>query len=149
MSVVENIANAGSQVVTGAAKKLNEIQVDDFMKIMVKELQQQDPFEPMSSSDLLNQIGQIRDIQSALELQTTLKELAANQKLAAATTMLGKLILGINADGDQLSGLVTAVKLEGDTVFLELDSGARINLDNVIEVYSGPKGGQETGSENN
>lgn len=138
MSAIANVANAVGRAANGVAdKKSNEIQVDDFMTIMIKELQQQDPFEPMSSKDLLNQIGQMQNIKSAIDLQDTLEKLAGGQKLAAAGNLMGKLVLGLDADGERVSGLVTAIKLEGDGVFLELDSGERVEIDDVLEVSNG------------
>ena len=134
MSSISELAS-----VTGAsgfvAKKTKGINAEDFMKIMIKELQQQDPFEPVSSKDLLTQVGQISDLQSATELSKTLKELATNQKLGSASSLLGKVVRGVTPNGDELSGMVTAVKLEDDSIYLELDSGERLDLNYVFEVY--------------
>lgn len=134
MSAVDSITG-GTGATTGITSGgLNQIQSEDFLKIMIKELQQQDPFEPVSSKDLLSQVGQIRDIQSALELSETLKELAVSQKLAAGGALLGKLVLGLNSDGDEVSGVAVSIKMEAGQVILELDSGQQLPLDNVIRV---------------
>ncbi len=115
------------------AEKSKGLKTEDFLKIMIEELQHQDPFEPMSSKDLVVQIGQIQGIQSSMELTATLKDLSLNQKLAAAGSILGKLVSG-NEGQIEVSGLVTAVKVEGDKVFLELDSGERLSIDNVLQI---------------
>jgi len=125
--------------VTGAsgsvAKKTKGINAEDFMKIMIKELQQQDPTEPVSSKDLLTQISQISNLQSATELSQTLKDLAASQKLGSASSLLGKVVHGVTSEGKDLSGMVTGVKLENDNVYLELDSGEQMDMNYVTEVY--------------
>jgi len=132
---VNNSANNGISN-SRQIKGLNGMKAEDFLSIMVKELQQQDPFEPTSSKDLINQIGQVSNIQSSMELIQTLKELSLNQKLSAASTLLGKMILGRSEDGDEVNGLVTAVKREGDNIYIELDSGQRLSIDNVLQVFS-------------
>lgn len=134
MNEIASVSGSSGTAV-GGARQLNEMKVEDFMKIMIKELRQQDPFEPVSSKDLLQQIGQLRDMQSAMELHDTLEALSSNQKLGAASSMLGKLVVGHSEDGEIVEGMVTSIKREGDKIFLELDSGQRLDLDDVIEVY--------------
>lgn len=134
MNEIASVSGSSGTAV-GGARQLNEMKVEDFMKIMIKELRQQDPFEPVSSKDLLQQIGQLRDMQSAMELHDTLEALSGNQKLGAASSMLGKLVVGHSEDGEIVEGMVTSIKREGDKIFLELDSGQRLDLDDVIEVY--------------
>ncbi len=127
-------------------KGLNGMKAEDFLSIMVKELQQQDPFAPTSSKDLINQIGQVSNIQSSMELIHTLKDLSLNQKLSAASTLLGKMILGRSEDGDEVSGLVTAVKREGNNIYIELDSGQRLSIDNVLQVFNKNESEPQTNS---
>ncbi len=133
---------------SGQIKGLNGMKAEDFLSIMVKELQQQDPFEPTSSKDLINQIGQVSSIQSNMELIQTLKDLSLNQKLSAASSLLGKLILGRSEDGDEVNGVVTAVKREGDKIYIELDSGQRLSIDDVLQVFDKSEDIPETNSGN-
>ncbi len=141
-----NNVSSGQASNSGQIKGLNGMKAEDFLSIMVKELQQQDPFEPTSSKDLINQIGQVSSIQSNMELIQTLKELSLNQKLSAASTLLGKLILGRSEDGDEISGIATAVKREGDKIYVELDSGQRLAVDDVLQVFDKSEDTPETNS---
>jgi flagellar basal-body rod modification protein FlgD len=129
--MITSVSNATNGNTSTVPSKFNDLKAEDFMNIMLKELQQQDPFEPVSSKDLVSQMGQISSIQSNMQLSSTLKDLAINQKLSVAGTLLGKEVTGLNGNGDKVNGIVTAVKREGDKVFLELDSGERMSVDNV------------------
>jgi flagellar basal-body rod modification protein FlgD len=123
-------ATASSRV----KSKMSDLNSEDFLKIMLQELQQQDPFEPVSSKDLISQVGQIRDIQSSVDLSTTLKDLAVSQKLSAAGTFIGKEVTGLNSDGDKISGLVSSIAREDDNIYLELDTGEKLDVGNVLTV---------------
>jgi len=132
---VENTASSGSSRTTS---KVSSISSEDFLEIMIKEMQQQDPFQPMSSQDLVNQVSQIRNMQSSMDLSAVLKDLALSQKLSSAGSMIGKMVVGKNSSNENISGLVTSVKREGDKVYLELDNGQRMSVDDVISVNNAP-----------
>ncbi len=133
--MISNVSGATSST-AGSSKSPLSMKPEDFLSIMIKELQQQDPFNPTSSKDLIDQVGQVSNIQSSMELTKTLRDLSTSQKLTSASNMLGKVVLGKTKDGDNVSGLVTAVSKEGDDVYLELDSGEKLPINNVTDVYS-------------
>lgn len=131
-----NSVSGAASTSSGVSTNQMSMKPEDFLSIMIKELQQQDPFNPTSSKDLIDQVGQVSNIQSSMELTKTLRELSMSQKLTSASSLLGKVILGRSTDGDEVSGLVTAIKKEGDGVYLELDSGERLPISNVTNVYN-------------
>ena len=54
------------------------------------ELQNQDPMEPMKNSELLQQVSQIRAIQSNDRLTDTLESVSLGQNLATAGNLLDR-----------------------------------------------------------
>jgi flagellar basal-body rod modification protein FlgD len=131
-----NGSTGTTSTTTTASSKMNTIKPEEFLKIMIQEMQQQDPFEPVSSKDLVNQVAQVRDIQSSMDLQATLKDLAISQKLAGAGTMIGKNVTGKTDQGEEVTGVVASVVREGDNVFLELSGGQRLAIGNVLKVVN-------------
>ena len=132
--MIEQVTSATTGSTTTSTSGSNSIDPQEFLKIMLKEMQSQDPFQPMSSEALVNQMAQVRNIQSSMELSSTLKDLAMAQKLNSAGGLLGKVVTGKNSSGADISGTVTSVRKEGDTVYLELDTGEQMSLDNVLSV---------------
>jgi flagellar basal-body rod modification protein FlgD len=133
--MVTSVQNSSATTSTlGATSSKNKLDPQQFLKIMLKELEQQDPMNPTSSKDLVNQMSQIQSIQSNMDLSSTLKDLALSQKLSSAGNLLGKLVTGKNSNGDDVSGIATSVKREGDKVYLELDSGNRLAVEDVLGV---------------
>ena len=83
---------------TGSADTLGK---DDFLKLLLTELQHQDPTSPMDSDKILTQTSQLATLESATKTNTALDNLSSQLKesvSANATNLIGKMgSLGYNA----------------------------------------------------
>jgi flagellar basal-body rod modification protein FlgD len=134
MSTVSSTSSTSNTSSSTSGSSFSDLTSNDFLEIMLEELQQQDPFDPVSSSDMINQMSQIRSIQSSTDLSSTLSEVSLSQKLSSAGNFIGKTVTGVNDDGDSVNGVVTSVTREDDDFYLELDSGDRVEVGNVLTV---------------
>jgi flagellar basal-body rod modification protein FlgD len=119
---------------TSQAGAFGDLSSEDFVKVMISELTNQDPLDPQDSGALLEQLSSLRNIESQLALQEQLGNLVLQNQIASAGSLIGKLITGQDANFDQIEGLVTSVRVEDGTVFLELDSGRTLSMDRVTEI---------------
>ena len=117
-----------------------DLKTEDFIKMMITQLQNQDPMEPAKNEQLLAQMSQIGQLESAAQLQTSLSRLVLQNNLGAAGNLIGKAVEGLGDDGDELAGEVTSVRVEAGDVYLELDTGNRLRLDRVTEITDGGAG---------
>src|ERR1700745_3425274 len=104
-------------------KKNFALQTEDFIKMMITQLQNQDPLEPAKNQELLAQMSQIGQLQSQTLFSDSLKGMVLQNSLGSAGNLIGKVVQGLDAKGDQVNGLVNSVRVEDDKVFLELDNG--------------------------
>lgn len=114
----------------------SKLKTEDFIKLMITQLQNQDPLEPDKSQDLLAQMSQIGQLQSTTDLQQSLKSLVLQNSLGSAGNLIGKMVRGLDDKGDTVSGLVTSVRVENDQIFLELDNGKSLRLSHVTSISS-------------
>src|SRR5262245_108536 len=96
---------------------------EDFIKMMITQLQNQDPLEPAKNEQLLAQMSQIGQLQSSTDLQAGLKSMVLQNNIAAAGNLIGKLVQGLDDAGKQTKGLVNSVRVIDGSVSLELDNG--------------------------
>ena len=84
MSQVSSTSNspANSQPF-GAANALNNLDLDSFLDLMIAELQNQDPLNPLENDQLLAQISQIREIGATDRLSQTLDSVLAGSSSAS------------------------------------------------------------------
>ena len=124
--------NAPGSTKTG--RKNFELQTEDFIKMMVTQLQNQDPMEPAKNQELLAQMSQIGQLQSATTLQESLKGMVTQNQIGSAAALIGKNVEGLDGNDDPVTGLVTSVRVEADGVSLELDNGKRLPLTRVTSI---------------
>ncbi|MFA6196156.1 MAG: FlgD immunoglobulin-like domain containing protein [Sulfurimonas sp.] len=73
-----NAATATTAAATTAAKDKTALGKDDFMKLLLVELQYQDPTEPMDSEKILTQTSQLASLEAADKTNKALADLATS-----------------------------------------------------------------------
>lgn len=115
----------------------NAMTSESFLKLLVTQLQNQDPTEPMSNEELLAQISGMRELQSSLELSETLDDLAnsqtSNSQTQLAASFIGKEITAILNDGTEISGIAESAVIEDGKAFVKVN-GQKIPVENVVTV---------------
>jgi len=99
---------------TGSKTDLRDVDINDFLSLMITELQNQDPLNPMDNAQMLEQIGQIRQISATSQLTESLDAMFIGQNLATATNLIGKRVSALTDDGKNVEGLVDRVTVEVD-----------------------------------
>src|SRR5918993_3686459 len=124
-------ANGTSATGASPARKNFQLETEDFIKMMITQLQNQDPMEPAKNQELLAQMSQIGQLQSATTLQESLKGMVLQNQIGAAAGLIGKTVQGLDNADQPVTGLVNSVKVTADGVNLELDSGKSLPLSRV------------------
>lgn len=120
MTQIPNV-NSSSSSSFGKNSSLNEVDVDDFLKLMIAELQNQDPLNPLDNDELIAQFSQIRSVGATEKLTSTLDSVLLGQNISSATNLIGAEIDGISDDGDTVTGVVERVTVANGQPKLHLD----------------------------
>jgi flagellar basal-body rod modification protein FlgD len=133
------IGQTADTVGSTPAPALSGLKSEDFFRILVSELKQQDPFEPAKTADMISQVSQIRTIELSGQLTKTLEQMTRQQRVAGAGELIGKYVMAIVSapDGSQVAveGLVTGIRFDSDgSAVLELDTGESVRADDVTWV---------------
>jgi flagellar basal-body rod modification protein FlgD len=111
-----------------------ELKSEDFIRMMITQLQNQDPMEPAKNDQLLAQMSQIGQLQASTTLQESLKGLVMQNQIGSAGNLIGKNVEGLDDKNEAVRGVVNSVKVEGEQVYLELDNGKRLALGRVTGI---------------
>jgi flagellar basal-body rod modification protein FlgD len=134
-TAVAGSSSSGSSASTGSSPlKKKELKAEDFIKMMITQLQNQDPLEPAKNDQLLAQMSQISQLQSSTSLNESLKSMVLQNQIGSASSLIGKSVQGMAADNSTINGTVTSVKVESDAVKLELDNGQALELGRVTSI---------------
>jgi flagellar basal-body rod modification protein FlgD len=140
MSVVNvSATNQGTAAAVGVG--LDGLKGEDFMKILMKQLQYQDPLKPMDNAEMINQIARIRELETNTKLSNKLERLGDQERFGSAAVLIGKYVRGAVQDAEgntyQMEGTVTGVRFnDKGEALLELDSGDLLPLEALIRVVN-------------
>lgn len=124
MSQISAAANSPSRDQPfGAASALNELNLDSFLNLMIAELQNQDPLNPLENDQLLAQISQIREVGATDQLTQTLESVLLGQNISSATNLIGADVVALTAEGERVTGNVRRVSIDGGQPKLDLAVG--------------------------
>lgn len=113
---------------------------DDFLKLLIVQLKNQDPLSPVEDSQFLAQLAQFSTLEQMNNIANSIEELNFNMSwlnsqalLTQGAAMIGKEAVGVNSDGEEISGLISSVRWNGFT--LEVLLGDTIlKLENIKEI---------------
>jgi len=129
-SFFSSTANSSTSV---TSDRLNELSMSDFIKMMVAELENQDPMNPMSNTEMLQQMSQMRSITSNDRLTAGIESLTLGQALSTASSLIGKTVTGVNTLNQSVTGKVDKVTIENGEAKLYVGSSI-INVGNVTAI---------------
>lgn len=115
----------GNAAAASSTDAFGELDTSVFLDLMIAELQNQDPLNPAENDELLNQIYQIRQIESNESLTGTLESVLLGQNVSTATSLIGADVEALNDSGNRVSGNVRTVTITDGEPSLELAAGTR------------------------
>ncbi len=126
MSAITNpTAVAQSQTAQTAANSnknngggFNNLTTADFMQMLIAELENQDPTQPMSNEDLMTQLATMSQLQSTQDLDAALTANTNNQQLQIASSFIGAKVTGTDANTNPVSGIATQALLQNGTAYV-------------------------------
>src|SRR5688572_9528363 len=127
-------SGAGAASSAQIKSKKMELKTEDFIKMMVTQLQNQDPLEPAKNQELLAQMSQIGQLQSSTTLQESLQGMVLQNQIGSASGLIGKTVKGLDSTDAPVEGLVNSIKVSADGVGLELDNGKTLLLSRVTQI---------------
>lgn len=132
MAINTNYDNSYMNTYTDGTKVTNpnsELGKDQFLQLLVTQLENQDPLNPMDDKEFIAQMAQF----SALEQMQNLNESFSAVK---AYSLLGKTVtasVDSNGSSSTVTGKVDSVKFDGSNLYLEIN-GTDVSLDSVTSV---------------
>jgi flagellar basal-body rod modification protein FlgD len=103
-------APAGSAQAPSSANGL-KADTNTFLKLLVANLQHQDPMQPQDSSSYMQQLSSMTMVQELTSLADTTTSAANDQKAATAIGLLGRNVSYIDNDGNRQTGTVDSVQV--------------------------------------
>lgn len=118
----------------GVARPDQELGRDAFLKLLVAQLKNQDPLNPLDSHQFIAQLAQLQSLEELRQLKETVGTLTNLVLANQASGLLGKKIRARTLEGE-LRGLVQSLRIQDGRALLSTDAG-EVDLSQVVEVYA-------------
>jgi flagellar basal-body rod modification protein FlgD len=132
----------------GASSNLGK---QDFLKLLMAQLRNQDPLKPMEDREFIAQMAQFSALEATQQLTSVFERNSNLQLMSQAGALVGKHVEAVSADGSTVTGEVAGVSFDSSdgvsiTPMLSVD-GQQVDLANVRRIlgsttnqgpYSGP-----------
>lgn len=116
---------------TTTAKSKSQVDYDSFLKLLVAQMKNQDPTNPMDSTQYVAQLASFSQVEQSVNMNAKLDSLLQSSALAQANSLIGRTVT--NAD-DTLSGKVVSVKLGTNSITAVLANGKEMLMGAGVKI---------------
>lgn len=114
--------------------------MQQFFQLLVAQLKNQDPLQPMDNTQFVTQLAQFTTLQTLQSIQSSLQSSIGAQLLGEAMSFIGRSVTAQPSGGPPVTGTVKGVRLQGTDVLLDLGS-TTVSLSDVQAVKAATNGG--------
>jgi flagellar basal-body rod modification protein FlgD len=106
---------------------------DDFLKLLVAQLQHQDPMNPMDDKDFMGQMAQFSSLEQITNLVAATQRQAFSSQMSQAVGLIGHDVAWVAADGTTGSGTVTKVSVSDGAIQVTVGD-SQVTTDEIVQV---------------
>lgn len=126
VDAVTNAAAASAQTSElDKASKKAALDYDTFLTLLVAQMRNQDPTEPMDSTEQIAQLATFSQVEQTIQTNKRLELLLQSSNLTQAGSIIGRTLT--SADG-AASGIVAQVKVMSDGLTAVLANGTEVEV---------------------
>ncbi len=120
----------------GQAKNRASVSREQFLKILVTELTNQNPMDPLDNSQFMDQLVSLQSLEQTAAMTDSFRTFERFMQMSSASSLIGKKIKGIDDKGATVQGVVAKVVLDKDSVQLVVGN-KKVPVNSVQEITPG------------
>ncbi|HXK90231.1 MAG TPA: flagellar hook capping FlgD N-terminal domain-containing protein [Thermosynergistes sp.] len=110
-----------------------ELDKDSFLRILVAQLTNQDPLEPLKDTEFIAQMAQFSELEQMMNISKQLDNLTMLSLLSSGG-LVGRTVSFFDEAGEEASSRVLSVRFGDGDVTLELASGKGIPIGAILSI---------------
>ena len=123
----------GASTYANQSDAVSKTQVDyqSFLKLLVAQMKNQDPTNPMDSTQYMAQLAAFSQVEQSVQMNTKLDQMLQSSTLEQAASIIGRTIT--SADGET-TGKVAEVRLISNGIVAVLEGGKEITMGPGVKI---------------
>jgi flagellar basal-body rod modification protein FlgD len=111
------LASSSGPLVSPASK----LGKDDFLKLLVAQLQHQDPLNPSDNNEFMGQLAQFSALEQMTNVSASLERLTVSSQLTQGASLFGRTVTyQLDGQSEPVEGVVGKVSIEKGEVVLDV-----------------------------
>jgi flagellar basal-body rod modification protein FlgD len=128
-STSAGIAGLSTEASRAASSDLN----DQFLELLVTQLKNQDPINPVNNEDFVAQLAQLQTLDQSIKLSEMTQSLLLQSTIATGASLIGKQVTGqtdVGGDLTEVTGELTSFKVvDGKVIYsVETEAGTTVEV---------------------
>jgi flagellar basal-body rod modification protein FlgD len=123
----------GASTQATQSDQVSKTQVDyqSFLKLLVAQMKNQDPTNPMDSTQYMAQLAAFSQVEQSVQMNTKLDQMLQSSTLEQAASIIGRTIT--SADGET-TGKVAEVRLISNGIVAVLEGGKEVTVGPGVKI---------------
>jgi flagellar basal-body rod modification protein FlgD len=135
MTTVDSTTGTQTSTATQISRNLGgALGKDDFLKLLVAQLQHQDPMNPMQDSDFMGQMASFSTLEQVTNMAAANETIANNLTSTGAIGLIGRTVTYTDDNDVSHTGVVDKVTTAGGKPSLTVDGVDGIDPANISQV---------------
>lgn len=119
---------------SSADEKSTTLQYESFLKLLVAQMKNQDPTEPMDATQQMSQLATFSQVEQTVKTNKNLESLLQRTSLQEANSVIGRTV---TSEDGKITGVVKEVTLYNDGIVAKLDSGKTLVIGPGVKISDG------------
>ena len=133
LAVDQAVTYFNKQNTVNGRQTSNQLGKDDFLKLLITQMQNQDPTEPMENTEFIAQMAQFSSLEQMTNMSTSFEKVANYISESSATSTLGKTV-ELNIGDTTVKGIVEGtIRGEKPEVIV---NGMRYDINKIAAIYA-------------
>jgi len=122
-----------TQTTTTTTQQTSALGKEDFLKLLVTQMKNQDPLDPVKNEDFIAQLAQFNSLEQMINLNKNFEQLNTLQTLTQSASLIGKAVAWNDADGKTQLGVVSAIEMQDGVPMLVVDD-MMIDISKILAI---------------
>lgn len=122
--------NSTPNISVGSGSASTNIGIEDFLKILTAQLNNQDPLKPVDNQEFVAQIAQFANLEQSRQVNVKLDSLVNTASVQPAN-LIGKAAVINDGSGNFITGTVTEISYQSGVPLLRLHTSGGQDIANV------------------
>lgn len=116
------MAQTASNIQPTSSSAIGGFGEGDFMALLMAQLKNQNPMEPMDDKDLMGQVTQLNTLRELQAISQKIEQMNKSSQASYASSLIGKHVKTTPEDGSEsIDGIVDGMEIAGGEYLLTID----------------------------